>query len=83
MIASTTVKPDQNFTMPISPSKRAYFPDEVTPESPSKGQARYRLGNLLSGIRTGDIIMDSHNEESTYLYNFLIKRIKIFQRASI
>lgn len=61
--SQTITKPEQSFRTPISPSKRAYLPEDTASESPSKGQARYRLGNLLSGIRTRDIIQD--NEEAT------------------
>lgn len=59
------VKSEQSFRMPISPSKRAYFAENTAPESPSKVQARSKLSNMLSDIRSRDFVSDKHNEETS------------------
>ncbi|KAI1716444.1 LIN37 domain-containing protein [Ditylenchus destructor] len=53
------------FVVPVSPSKRAYQQYAETPESPDMKHARYRLGNLLSDIRKGDIVIDAPRDEQT------------------
>lgn len=48
----------ETFVVPTSPSKRNFQQFPATPESPDMKHARYRLGNLLSVIRKGEILTE-------------------------
>ena len=48
-------RPSEAYIQPSSPSHRVLQQNTYLPESPDMKIARNRLGNLLSGIRKGDI----------------------------